>query len=306
MSFDSEKNILKEKAKETIKKCIREYFDSFKVVPKLKKDGTLSKVGFKNYMDLYAERLLTNDSSPFWKKELENIHPLDSIFPQERRAHSIIHGLITSMGTKVWEPLAIMYAKYNEFEVLDKDDFNKKVPSIPDNVRRELQDFEKNKLSDPSLDCSTYFNDIKEFISKESIVITERKKIKKGTGIDLWFKKNETYYVIDTKTTQLNSGGGPKFLTNILNWYTYSALLGHENTKCFIAFPFNPHLNHDFWDKEGGKISPLQKNSEAFSGDDFWSMLSGIDGTDTSILEAFAELSDENFAEEFEEIFSID
>ena len=38
MSFDSEKNILKEKAKETIKKCIREYFDSFKVVPKLKKD----------------------------------------------------------------------------------------------------------------------------------------------------------------------------------------------------------------------------------------------------------------------------
>ena len=65
-------------------------------------------------------------------------------------------------------------------------------------------------------------------------------------------------------------------------------------------------LNHDFWDEEGGKISPLQKNSEAFSGDDFWSMLSGIDGTGTSILEAFAELSDENFAEEFEEIFSID
>jgi len=242
----------------------------------------------------------------FSGKKVKVVHPLDLIFPKERRIRSLIGGLETSLGTRVWEPIAKTLAKNNGYEVLDEKEFNDSVPDIPRNLMHQLSDFKNKKLENKNLLCSSFFNQINTFITKNNIYVDSSSKIPKGEGVDIWLRKNNKEYLIDIKTTQLNSGGGPKFLENLLKWYAYQALRDTDiNTQCFLGFPFNPHQDKDFWQKEGGKISPLQKNAEAFAGDDFWNLLSGFDNTTKFIFDIFKELGEEGFGEQFKEIFNI-
>ena len=60
----------------------------------------------------------------FRGKEVKVVHPLDLIFPKERRIRSLIGGLETSLGTRVWEPIAKTLAKNNGYTVLDEKEFN--------------------------------------------------------------------------------------------------------------------------------------------------------------------------------------
>ena len=50
-----------------------------------------------------------------------NFHPLDLIVPKLRNTRSVIGGIETSMGTKLWEGLAKRLAKENDFKVIDKE-----------------------------------------------------------------------------------------------------------------------------------------------------------------------------------------
>ena len=243
----------------------------------------------------------------FLNKKVTVSHPLDLIFPKERRIRSLIGGLETSLGTKVWEPLAKMFAKNNGFEVLDEKELNASVLRIPEDVMHKLSDFENKKLNNPALPHSLYKKEIADFISMKNIKPNERRRMPKGEGVDVWLKKDGQELLIDIKTVQLNAGGGPKFNKNLLKWYTFRALelSEHANTRCMLAFPFNPHKK-DYWKKEGGKVLPLIFSEEALVGNEFWDLLSGETNTLELILDAFREMGEENFGNQFDYIFRID
>ena len=121
----------------------------------------------------------------FVNKEVNTIHPLDLIFPKERRIRSLIGGLETSLGTQLWEPLSKFFAENNGFEVLDEKEFNSNVPVIPKNVLHKIAEFESKKLENASLKHSVFFDEICTFINQENISIKNYKKIPKGEGVDL-------------------------------------------------------------------------------------------------------------------------
>ena len=118
----------------------------------------------------------------FAGKEVTAFHPLDLIFPRERRIRSLIGGLETSLGTQVWEPVAKTLARNNGFTILDEKEFNASVPDIPVDVMHKLSDFENRKLKDQELLCCDYFTDIKGFINEANIVSVDLIKIPKGEG----------------------------------------------------------------------------------------------------------------------------
>lgn len=235
----------------------------------------------------------------FRGKEVKTTHMLDHIFPRERKIRSLIGGLETSMGTRVWEPLAKSFAASNGYTVCDEASFNNEVPIIPPLLLNFIARWEEQKLRNPTIPLSQFWIDVNNLIDEN----VDRKEldfcpIPKGQGVDVILLKNGIYYFFDLKTTQLNAGGGPKFLRNLLCWYTYAALLGIEDISCFLAFPFDPHKGN-FWRRESGKISPLIPREEAFVGDEFWDVLTGIQGTTDVIESTFKKLGNDGFGAQF-------
>lgn len=228
---------------------------------------------------------------------------LDHIFPRERKIRSLIGGLETSMGTRVWEPLAKEFSKHGGYEVCDEKKFNSTVPIIPDDVTSFISLWEKKKNNDPSLSLDQYWVELKEFV-KEHVDLNNLKfrKIPKGEGVDVILAKGNELTFFDIKTNQINAGGGPKFLKNMMSWYAYLALKGYPgNVRCFLAFPFDPHSGK-FWTKEGGKVAPLIHKEEALVADEFWDKLTGVEGTTGIIEETFKDLGAE-FGQKFSSHF---
>ncbi|TOM78816.1 TdeIII family type II restriction endonuclease, partial [Vibrio parahaemolyticus] len=244
-----------------------------------------------------------NIHSFFEGKEVKVTHMLDHIFPRERKIRSLIGGLETSMGTRVWEPLAKSFADSNGFIVCDESDFNCEVPVLPSNILGFIAHWEEQKLRNPAIPLSQFWIQVNDFIDKDvDKSALKYSPIPKGQGVDVILVKNDIYYFFDLKTTQLNAGGGSKFLRNLLCWYTYAALLGIKNVSCFLAFPFDPHKGK-FWSKESGKVSPLLPGQEAYVGDEFWDKLTGVDGTTDLIEATFKELGLSGFGEQFQHHF---
>lgn len=254
--------------------------------------------------DIIYTTIKTSITQFFSGKDVKVEHVLDLIFPKERRIRSLIGGLETSLGTRLWEPLAKAFAKENGFSILDEKTLNAKVPVIPDNVRHFISDFENKKIKDNKLTHDDFIKDLRKFITDNKILTTNFQKMPKGQGVDVWLKKNDKEYLIDIKTTQINAGSGPKFNTNMLNWYAYRALVNPNiEIKCLLAFPFNPHKGKDFWEKEGGKALPLIASNEAVVADEFWDFLYGKKHTTKLIFKEFEKLGKNNFGKQFEKIF---
>ena len=52
--------------------------------------------------------------------EYTSKQPLDLLIPKERKIRSIVGGLETSMGTRIWEPIAKTLAENNGFEIVNE------------------------------------------------------------------------------------------------------------------------------------------------------------------------------------------
>ncbi|WP_228481530.1 TdeIII family type II restriction endonuclease [Vibrio fluminensis] len=250
--------------------------------------------------ELISETVSHNVHDFFRGKEVKTTHMLDHIFPKERKIRSLIGGLETSMGTRVWEPLAKAFAESNGFEVLNEKAFNQRVPVIPDDVTQFISLWEKKKIANKSIPLSGYWTELKEYIEenvdRDALAF---QKMPKGQGVDIILSKRGKLFLFDIKTTQLNAGGGPKFLKNFLEWYAYLALMDMaDDANCFLAFPFDPH-NGKFWSKEGGKVSPLIPSEEAYVADEFWDNLTGVTGTTEIIESTFIKLGQSGFGEQF-------
>ncbi|MCC8255822.1 TdeIII family type II restriction endonuclease [Vibrio campbellii] len=239
----------------------------------------------------------------FQGKEVKTTHMLDHVFPRERKIRSLIGGLETSMGTRVWEPLAKSFASHNGFFVHNEDNFNREVFVIPPNILAFIAQWEEKKLRNPTIPLSQFWVEVNLLISSSvDSKDLERAPMPKGQGVDVILTRDNISYFFDIKTTQLNAGGDPKFLRNLLCWYTHAALMGFRDIECFLAFPFDPH-NGKFWIKEGGKVSPLIPNEEAYVADGFWDVLTGVKGTTAIIESTFKELGSSGFGEQFQHHF---
>ncbi len=257
----------------------------------------------KQIQELISTTVSQSIHSFFEGKEVKVTHMLDHIFPRERKIRSLIGGLETSMGTRVWEPLAKSFAGTNGYTVFDETTFNNKVPIIPQNLLNFIANWEERKLRNPTIALSQFWMEVNEFIEGNiDRSVLEFSSIPKGQGVDVILLKDDIYYFFDLKTTQLNAGGGPKFLRNILCWYSYGALLGIKNMKCFLAFPFDPHKGN-FWRRESGKVAPLIPRQEAFVADEFWDVLTGVQGTTEIIESTFKKLGNEGFGTQFSNHF---
>ena len=255
--------------------------------------------------DLVYTTIQESITNFFQGKVVKVEHVLDLIFPRERRIRSLIGGLETSLGTRLWEPLAKAFAEQGGFSVLDEKEFNRSVPVLPDNIRHFISDFEEKKSVDMTLTHDSFFNKLNNYIKDMDLSAIEYRQIPKGQGIDIWIKKDNVEYLIDIKTTQINAGSGPKFNSNMLNWYAYQAISKKQcRTKCLLAFPFNPHSQKDFWRKEGGKSKPLIPGDEALVADEFWDFLYGRPNTTALIFREFKRLGEDNFGEQFSDIFN--
>ena len=239
------------------------------------------------------------------KKPPDTVTPLDHIFPKERYIHSIIQGLVTSLGTQLWENLAKLLAEKNGFVVLDHKNFNNAVPSpIPAQIFKLINSFNAKRLSSgTSLDSLK--TQIKNIIIDENIKVTGSETIEKGTGIDLWLRKDDKEYMYDLKTVQINAGGGVKFSLNLCHWHAYRLLQDQSvHLSTHITFPYNPFPG-DFWSRTKGVVSPLIPGEDALVADEFWNFISGEEDSTSKIFGAFKEVGDSKILEKYKDKFSV-
>ena len=123
-------------------------------------------------------------SNFFLNKKVKVIHPLDFIFPSERRIRSLIGGLETSMGTTLWEPILKLFAKNNGYEIKDVNKVNENCYEINDFLIREIASFKNKKDADNRLSHQEFFKNIKSIIKKNK---TKKKMLRKRkVGVDIW------------------------------------------------------------------------------------------------------------------------
>lgn len=259
----------------------------------------------KQISALIKETVESSIRNFFEGKTVEVQHVLDKIFPKERRIRSLIGGLETSLGERLWEPLAKAFAQNNAFEVLDESKFNKELipQDIPEPLLGCLSKWKRSRDAEKNLSLDGYIKELRNLIKKTDRSAIKYGKASKGEGLDIWLKKDGKEFLYDIKTNQINAGSGPKFNENIMKWYLYRLI--HDPTldiSCKIAFPFNPHKG-DFWKKEGGKASPLIPSVDAVVGDEFWGSLLGKQNAWQLIEKTFEELGKEKFGEQFKDIF---
>ncbi|MFG0737366.1 TdeIII family type II restriction endonuclease [Proteus terrae] len=260
----------------------------------------LTELQIKKIISKQIEQSITNY---FSKKRETTFHVLDYIFPYERKVRSMIGGLETSLGTQLWEKIATEISRENNFSILNHKEFNKSVPILPNSILGKISDFKEKKRRNPNIKNTLFLEELTTFIKNNNIT-SKNEQINKGTGIDLWIKKDNTEYIFDIKTNQINAGGGNTLLSNQLHWYAHRSLMeNHCNIKCYIAFPFNPYSEIDFWKKTGNRISPLIPTEEAIVGDEFWDLLSGSKNTTKIIFDTFKELGESGFGNKFMERF---
>jgi hypothetical protein len=258
------------------------------------------KIIVKKYVTNSISRYLKNKGKP------DTFNPLELIFPKERYTHSIMQGMMTSIGTNLWENLAIELAANNNFEILNKNDFNSSVPVIPDEIYNRITKFNKSRINTSnSLDILR--KELKLEIEKLKFNKNSLKyeKIPKGEGVDLWFKKNDTEYMFETKTVQINSGSGTDFSFKLCKWNFYR-LVQEDNSNLnlitAVAFPYDPD-GGDFYKKRRGRISPLIPGEDALVGNEFWDLLTGEKNTLKKIVQSFKEVGKSGVLDKYKDKF---
>ncbi len=230
----------------------------------------------------------------FAKKSLKKkpkFQILDLLIPRERKIRSIVGGLETSLGTTLWEPLAKALAANNGFEVRNAD------LESPVNMPANLSNVLANIIADRNAGGRQYtaiksHNAIKEvcqtFLHSP---ITSFEKAPNGSGVDIWLVKDDVNYFFDVKTVQPNLSALKSCMKQVLTWYAYFyARYPTELAQSKIVFPYNPKPEKSFWDVVIGGGKPLEKDDEAWVGNQFWDFCSGVENTFEIIQNSFVEL----------------
>jgi len=255
-----------------------------------------------------AERTVISSVTNFIikrKNKKPNFQILDLIIPTERKIRSVVGGMETSLGTTLWEPLAIELAKANGFNIVKQKLEAPK--NMPANIQGTLQSLLEERYKSTSIYDAQYCHArIKEACQVYlNSPITEFIKPKSGEGVDIWLEKGGTNYFFDTKTVKPSLKDYKNFINQLFNWYaSFYSRFPNQIAEARIVFPYNPYTRDDFWSKTTGKGKPLQKSEEAWVENEFWDFCSGLENTYELIYEAFVDISKSGILEEIiQEIF---
>ena len=127
---------------------------------------------------------------------------------------------------------------------------------------------------------------------------------KKGYGVDVYLEKDGVEYLFDLKSAQSNVGDFPRYCRQLLDWYSFRLSKNPDvKINARIAFTFNPHKK-DWYEKSRSKIATnLDAEMDIFVENEFWDFCSGYTETSKIFTEFFQELKNENFHEQFHDIF---
>jgi len=240
--------------------------------------------------------------------------PLDIFFPEERKVSSLILGLSTSLGTRLWEELTLSLARMNNFTILDPKDLKQPSP-MPKKLSKTINHYtslrEEMMNTEPVLLSDDFVPEIKK-LTKNTNRNYKYINITKGEGADILLRKRNREYAFDIKTVQVNAGGGLKLNKTLLKWYAYRYHQQNSNIKNYsftskIVFPYNPYEGASWWDKAGGRAKPLDKH-DVYVEDEFWKFITGLKKGEAwgAIRQGFKELHDEGFHEIYRNIFQLD
>jgi hypothetical protein len=242
---------------------------------------------------------IIKDSIKGWrkKKEIRGIDTshfvLNLISPYERLVSAVIQSCQTSLGTKFWENLIKEIAHENSFEICDNKDFFQ--PNT--NELNYIIDQWKTKREENKTPVSLegYKKElIKEIkINSEKFRNVKKIKPKKGDGLDISLKKNNTHYLFEIKSPHVNAGAGKDYSLKLMKMYHHH-LFWEPDSKVIvqIIFPYNPfEVDYDVAQK--GRIDPLIRNLDYLVADDFWKFLSGNDNCMKYLKEAIIEANTE-------------
>lgn len=234
---------------------------------------------------------------------------LDKLFPKERQVRSMMGGLETSLGTTLWEPLAIELAKASGFTHHKNSDFTVPTP-IPLSVV-DIMNRWNTQRQQPNAEISLndYVAELRDHVMylEHDFSGGEQVKIRKGDGIDVWIEKDGIEYAFDIKTVQNNAKNGNSFNSTLINWYAYRILnnpmVQFQARIAFPYSPFKPYTVESLWQKSRGRLHPIKRGEDAWAQEEFWNFISGKENSWLLMLEAFDELREEGFGEQLKEIF---
>tara|TARA_B100000780_G_C21017059_1_gene407464 strand:+ start:52 stop:906 length:855 start_codon:yes stop_codon:yes gene_type:complete len=227
------------------------------------------------------------------KKGIDTTHViLDIIAPKERLIATIIQSLQTSLGQKLWEMLTKELALLNSFEVCDKKEFCKPKTDHFDYIINKW----KSKREDNSdVSLQGYLEELKKEIKKykKENKETQKVKIPKGEGLDVWLKKDNINYLLEIKSPHINAGNGNDFSYKLMKQYHYHLFWNPEsNVKAQLAIPYNP-FDEPYEKAEKGRISPLIKNVDYLVDNDFWKFITGNENSMKLLKESITELKED-------------
>ncbi len=239
--------------------------------------SALIKIAVKQSIANFAKKSL---------KKKAKFQILDLLIPKERKIRSIVGGLEGSLGTTLWEPLAKVLAAGNGFQVIDAD--LEAPANIPANLSSVLQTIIADRNDGGILYSATESHEAIQKVCQSFIKspLTAFGKAPNGSGVDIWLVKDGINYFFDVKTVQPNLSSLKSCLKQVLTWYAYFYARNPTGTaQARIVFPYNPDPEKSFWNVVIGGGKPLEKDTEAWVGNQFWNFCSGVENT-FEIIEA--------------------
>lgn len=220
---------------------------------------------------------------------------LNYLFPEQRKQFTVLHGISTSWGTTLWEPICNSLAELDGWKVNRNQDFNDNFPELDQGILNLIDDFKDRKKKEyMDLSFNDFQFDLKNYLKNHSINLSINEKMLEGKGVDIWIENDYEEILIDIKTVDPNRGDAHGFLDQLLRFQTARIIQSSgKKITSFIAFPHNPHFPDDYWKKGKSKVHPLIPSVEVKAADEFWDLISGCKGAYECIILAFKELSEE-------------
>jgi hypothetical protein len=245
------------------------------------------------------------------KEDVKTRHILlYKLFPEESNIRSVMGGLETSLGTTLWERIASQIAKMNGFEVLNpKVDFVQPtvMPVKITNLIAKHKDI--REVANANVPIANYIKELSTEINAlgANEIPASYKKLTKGSGVDIFLRKDHAEYAFDLKTVQINAGSGTKFNETLMKWLAFSALYQkHAGTNysfnAHIVIPYDPHTESNWWTEFGERAYPLDK-TDILLADEFWDLISGRKNTLAQITKAFNQLANDGFQDIYKDFF---
>lgn len=228
-------------------------------------------------------------------------HPLiSSLFPSEYVNRSVIGGLETSLGTSLWEKLALEFASCNSIVMHHPSNF-KKISNLPSEITTIVNNLDIT--AKPKSIIDEFLMVARRESSKFSAFKPRTNKMDKGHGADLYFELDNDIYVVDIKTVQWNAAGGDNFLHRLIKWGSYAIFFHpNKNVKVKIVIPYNP-FQLSWWQHSKKKAEPLWE-TDILVESEFWDLLTGLTDSYIYIEKGFNSIKNNPIIRLFESRFT--